>query len=98
VVGGGPEDTEYLLRALRQEGIVVLELPPQALSDRVAEIPFFDAVVLANVHAENVPPNVRETIARAVHDTGMGLLMIGGEHSFGPGGWRGTPLEEALPV
>ncbi len=28
----------------------------------------------------------------------MGLLMLGGYNSFGPGGYSGTPIEEALPV
>jgi len=34
----------------------------------------------------------------AVHDAGVGFVMVGGENSYGPGGWRGTPVEEMLPV
>src|SRR5262249_56667903 len=33
-----------------------------------------------------------------VRDQGGGLIMIGGEESFGLGGFDRTPLEEALPV
>ena len=29
---------------------------------------------------------------------GKGLLMIGGSHSFGPGGFGGTPIEQVMPV
>ena len=29
---------------------------------------------------------------------GAGLMMIGGYHSFGPGGYRETPLADVLPV
>jgi uncharacterized membrane protein len=29
---------------------------------------------------------------------GMGLMMTGGYHSFGPGGYRGTPLADVLPI
>jgi hypothetical protein len=29
---------------------------------------------------------------------GAGLIMVGGYHSLGPGGYAGTPLEETLPV
>jgi hypothetical protein len=29
---------------------------------------------------------------------GGGLLMIGGQNSFGPGSYQGTPIEKALPV
>ncbi|MFN5958663.1 MAG: hypothetical protein ACK462_12095, partial [Planctomyces sp.] len=33
-----------------------------------------------------------------VHDLGGGLLMVGGDESFGAGGWIGSPLAEALPI
>ena len=29
---------------------------------------------------------------------GLGLVMIGGERGFGAGDWRGSPVEDALPV
>ena len=29
---------------------------------------------------------------------GKGLLMMGGDHSFGPGLWHSTPLEHVLPI
>ena len=28
----------------------------------------------------------------------MGLIMLGGYHSFGPGGFRDSPLADVLPV
>ena len=37
-------------------------------------------------------------LATYVHDMGGGLVMIGGEESFGAGGWGGSKLEEVLPV
>jgi len=33
-----------------------------------------------------------------VKELGHGLVTIGGPTSYGPGGWQGTPLEDALPV
>jgi len=33
-----------------------------------------------------------------VKGVGMGFVMIGGEDSFGAGGWQGTPIEDLLPV
>jgi uncharacterized membrane protein len=32
------------------------------------------------------------------HDLGCGLVMIGGQDSFGAGGWINTDLEKAMPV
>ena len=37
-------------------------------------------------------------LLRDVVKEGKGLLMIGGYHALGPGGYGGTALEEALPV
>jgi hypothetical protein len=34
----------------------------------------------------------------AVRDFGVGLVVVGGDQAFAAGGYRGTPLEEALPV
>jgi hypothetical protein len=38
-----------------------------------------------------------ESIEQAVSD-GSGLIMLGGQSSFGPGGYAGTPIEQLLPV
>ena len=37
-------------------------------------------------------------VAQYVHDTGGGLVMIGGPQTFGAGGWEGSRLEKELPV
>src|SRR5205085_4614401 len=34
----------------------------------------------------------------STRDFGVGFGMIGGENSFGAGGYRNTPIEDALPV
>ena len=58
----------------------------------------FDAVILANVPAEMIPPEEQQVIRSHVHDQGAGLIMIGGNQSFGAGGWQNTEIEKALPV
>jgi uncharacterized membrane protein len=40
----------------------------------------------------------QEDLRQYVHETGGGLVMIGGPNSFGAGGWIGSPLEDALPI
>ena len=37
-------------------------------------------------------------LAQYIHDTGGGLVMIGGPETFGAGGWEGSRLEQELPV
>ena len=39
-----------------------------------------------------------EALRRYVRDFGGGLVAVGGDQSFTPGGYRATPLEDALPV
>lgn len=58
----------------------------------------FDAVVLANIPAESLSETQQKMLAANTHDQGCGLVMIGGPHGFGAGGWQGTEIEKALPV
>ena len=58
----------------------------------------FDAVILANVPAEEITPAEQQVFRSHVHDQGAGLVMIGGNESFGAGGWQNTEIEKALPV
>ena len=57
-------------------------------------------MILANVpRGEGGLNDAQETmLAQYVHDTGGGLVMIGGPHTFGAGGWEGSRLEQELPV
>ena len=57
----------------------------------------FDVVVLANTSVEQVPADVEARLERYVREGGT-LLVSGGEHGLGPGGWQGTRLARILPV
>jgi len=98
-----PEGRGQLLRqALLSQGINVdpeitgVEQFPRSL----IELQNYDAVILANVPrgAGGLGDEQEKMLAAYVHDMGGGLVMIGGEDSFGAGGWQGSRLEEVLPV
>jgi uncharacterized membrane protein len=57
----------------------------------------FDVFVLGDLDSTYLKPAQMEALRKRVHG-GAGLLMIGGYHSLGPGGYDGTPLAEVLPV
>lgn len=57
----------------------------------------YDVYLLGNVDARALDKLSWRKIADDV-DRGAGLAMLGGFHSFGPGGFRGTPLENVLPI
>lgn len=65
----------------------------------VSDIRHFDIFIIQNfpVQRFNLPPaylsSVKDFVGR-----GGGLLLMGGDSAFGSGNYRGTPLEEVLPV
>ncbi len=58
----------------------------------------YSTVILANVPAEKFSEQQIQDLATYVKDMGSGLIMLGGDESFGAGGWIGTPVEEVMPV
>jgi Mg-chelatase subunit ChlD len=70
---------------------------PRGLPSVVGELAAFDAVILADVPADQVSAS-GEALLEAYVRRGGTLLMSGGARAFGPGGWRGTQLERILPV
>jgi uncharacterized membrane protein len=64
------------------------------------EIFNFDLLIFENFTYTRfgIPRSYLENIKKFVTETGGGFLMIGGDNSFGRGGYRGTPVEEILPV
>jgi len=62
------------------------------------ELSNYSAIILNNISALWLSSLHLKRISEYVKDLGGGLVVIGGENSFGPGGYRDTPLEEALPV
>jgi Mg-chelatase subunit ChlD len=58
----------------------------------------YRGVVLENVPASDLGRLKMERLAQFVEDLGGGLLVTGGERSFGSGGYFKSPLDELLPV
>jgi uncharacterized membrane protein len=67
---------------------------PHALSEFLQ----YDAVILDNAPGLGVSLTKMEGLEKYVRDGGGGLIMLGGDRSFGPGGYYRTPVERALPV
>jgi uncharacterized membrane protein len=58
----------------------------------------FDLFLLSDVSALNLGREQMDLFRRWVQDFGGGFVMIGGENSFGVGGYYRTPVEQMLPV
>jgi len=50
------------------------------------------------VSADDLPAAAQAAVRDWVRDAGGGLIALGGPASYGPGGYAGTAIEEALPV
>ncbi|MER3460767.1 MAG: hypothetical protein C4303_06500, partial [candidate division GAL15 bacterium] len=83
---------------LRAQGWVVERIPPYRLPGHAADLARYHAVVLEDVSALGLVRPQMEALRDYVRDLGGGLVVVGGPHSFGVGGYARTPLEEVLPV
>jgi uncharacterized membrane protein len=57
----------------------------------------FDVFIIGDLDSSYLPAPQQELMIERVRD-GAGLLMTGGYHSLGPGGYQQTPIEKLLPV
>ena len=87
-----------LLTALATGKIKVDVVRADFLPRESGEYLDYDAIIFSNVGAHELTQEKMNLIHGLVYGIGTGFVMIGGEHSFGAGGYQGTPIEKLLPV
>lgn len=98
LVAGDPATASALRDALVAQRHEVDEVLPEGVAADLTGLAGYDAVVLADVPAERLGAGVMGALQTYVRDLGRGLVMIGGEGSYGAGGYARTPIEATLPV
>jgi Mg-chelatase subunit ChlD len=98
LVESDPKLGKHLAWALEQEGILVDIRPPRGMPDTLADLQNYELLMLSNVPATSLTQRQMEVVRTYVQDLGGGLIMLGGDQSFGLGGYYKTVLEEILPV
>ena len=83
---------------LEENGFVVETISPPEIPTELVELQRSDVLILSNVSAETLSTEQLQNIENYVRDLGHGLVVIGGERAFGPGGYTDTALERVLPV
>ncbi len=106
--GTEPDAAEYLGRALlelfpdkdREKALAenLTIVGPDQIPLGLMQLQKYDTVIFSNVAASAMTPDQMKSIQAAIRDFGMGFVMIGGENSFGAGGYIDTPIAESLPV
>ncbi|MFW6292219.1 MAG: VWA domain-containing protein [Spirochaetota bacterium] len=90
--------SEPLLGALASQSINVDVRTTANMPAELGELIPYDAVIFDNVPAYDMSVARMEAVERYVRDTGGGFMMIGGDASYGAGGYYRTPIERTLPV
>ena len=98
LIDDGGLETSALAKALRDGGIEAVVEGPEALTRGNAYLNGFDSLVLANIPRWAIDAQTDRAIRTWVHDLGGGLIMLGGDQSFGAGGWIDSEVAKALPV
>lgn len=103
-----PGDFDFLVDRLQAMKLEVKKAPANTPFSSLAELQGYDTVVMANVPRAGVGQGGEDLVGftdeqvmmlvRNVEQMGCGLVMLGGEQSFGCGGWAGTELEKIMPV
>ncbi len=98
IVEGAMGEASNFVRALESAEMQIETSLPAGMPGTLQELASYETIVLANVPANALPPGIMEALQVYVRDLGKGLIMTGGENSFGAGGYLRTPLEETMPV
>ncbi len=89
---------QALAAALRSQHVDVTVVEADSIPKDMAGLQKYDGLILSNVSSLKMTKKQMENIRDYVREQGGGLMMLGGEESFGLGGYYRTPIEEALPV
>jgi uncharacterized membrane protein len=89
---------DFLVERLRKENLQVTVRSTRDPVSSLGELQPYDSVILANCPREQFTDEQIRMLVYNTRELGAGLILLGGEHSFGAGGWAGTELEAALPV
>jgi len=93
-----PGSAGYLQRALEHENIDVTVRGPTGIPSNPKELEKYDLVLVSDVPAHLMGAGQMAALDTYVKVMGGGLIMAGGEDSFGSGGYERTMIENMMPV
>ncbi|MDQ2741466.1 MAG: VWA domain-containing protein [Chloroflexota bacterium] len=98
VIAAVPHEADSVMAGLRSTGLPAdLEMPFQVVPT-LSNLERYGAVVIVDTAVDVLGPDLVAQLVPYVRDLGRGLVVIGGQESYGMGGYGQTPLEQALPV
>ena len=94
VAGEGTE----LAAMLEASGMRADVVQPSKIPQSAEALRQYHAVALVNVAANEISQAAMDALDDYVRTLGRGLCAFGGDNSYALGGWRGSQLEDMLPV
>ena len=98
LLGRGTGHRAELETVLEENGFIVETISPVEMPTELVELQRSDVLILSNVSAETLSTEQLQNIENYVRDLGHGVVVMGGERAYGPGGYTDTALERTLPV
>lgn len=98
IVEGTRNNGFFLRRALERSAFDVTVRDPSAVATRASDLAEYDSIVLADVPATALSVDRQAAIQEYVRSLGRGLVVTGGNNSFGNGEYENSLLEETLPL
>ena len=98
VVSSDPEEDASLIQVLRDSQLEVIAGNLGVLPESLAEMQSYDSIFLCNINAGDMSDDYMKLLESAVRDRGVGLVCVGGDQAYTDGAYKGTPLEDLLPV
>jgi uncharacterized membrane protein len=92
-----PFENDTVRTTLQNAGVEVRSVKPSQ-DIHAGLLAGSSVVILNNVHAAQLSRTFQEALAFWVKSQGGGLLILGGENSFGSGGYYQSPIDPILPV
>ena len=97
-VGNVLADATSALALALPQGWQSIGLQPGQLGHGELFFNQYDVVLIDDLEASSINPVITRNLETSVQQSATGLIVIGGPHSFGSGGYRHSQLEKMLPV
>ena len=92
IIDRNPTQAESLAQAMRASDVEVEIRPPDGLATDLEGFEAFDLIVFSEAPAADFSDEQMKTLERWVKDFGGAFMMLGGEESFGAGGYFRTSI------
>lgn len=98
VIAAARREAASVMASLRSTGIQTDLQSPVQVVPTLGYLQRYAGVVIVDTAADVLGTDLMSQLVPYVRDLGHGLVVIGGQESYGMGGYGQTPLEQALPV